>query len=209
MATKREIIAVNTVRKDDGTFVDVPYIGHRFNHVDIEEGPPSMRFQEMNGWSLLKAIVPIILFYRPYCIVEIGAGESTFHLAKIAESYGVKLYSCDKSPSKNKTYFKDHVFVQKMSADFIKEFDDIPSVVLIDADHSYEMAKKEFEFFFERLVPGGVIFLHDTMPPSADFLAKTACHDVYKLRQEENHDPINVPTGEVVTTQAGRVSAQL
>ena len=189
---KSKPITVFTVIKPDGTYVDVPLVGNRFDHMDMGEGPPTLRFQEMNGWSLLKVLVPIILFYRPYCIVEIGAGASTIHLARIAERFGVRLYSCDKSSHKNKTYFKDHIFVQKMSVDFIKEFEDTPSVVLIDADHSYEVAKIEFDFFFEKLIPGGVIFLHDTMPPHAEYLEKTACHDVYKLRQDlEKRDDLD------------------
>ncbi len=192
MVAERAHIAVATVIKADGTKVDVPFLGDRFDHVDIAEGPPTLRFQEMNGWILLKALVPIILFYRPYCIVEIGAGASTTYFAREAEKYGVKLYSCDKSPRKNVVLFKDHIFVQKFSKDFIEEFDDTPSIVLIDADHAYEVAKMEFEFFFEKLVPGGVIFLHDTMPPSADFLESTACHDVYKLRQDlEKRDDLD------------------
>lgn len=192
MAEERKVVIQNTVLKADGTLVDRPLIGDRFNHIDLVEGPMSMRSQEMDGWSMLNAIVPIVLFYRPYCIVEIGAGASTFHFAKLAERYGVKLYSCDKSPRKNKVYFKDHIFVQKLSVDFIKEFDDTPAVVLIDADHSYDVAKMEFDFFFERIIPGGVIFLHDTLPPTEEYLSPTACYDVYRLRQElEKRDDLD------------------
>ena len=184
MAEERKVVIQNTVLKADGTLANVLLLGNRFNYMGLTVGKPSEKYFEMDGWSLLGAIVPIILFFRPHCIVEIGAGESTPVLAKIAESYGVKLYSCDKSPRKNKVYFKDHIFVQKLSVDFIKEFDDIPAVVLIDADHSYETAKMEFDFFFDKLIPGGVIFLHDTLPPDESYVNPSACHDVYKLRQE-------------------------
>jgi len=179
-----------------GNVVDVPLLGDRFNHIDLQtKTRPSLRFREMDGWSILDALVPIIVFYRPYCIVEIGAGESTLHLARIAETYGVTLYSCDKAPKKNILYFEDHVFVQKFSRDFIEEFDDTPSVVLIDADHRYDVAKMEFDFFFEKLVPGGVIFLHDTMPPAKEFLIDDACSDVYRLRQElEKRDDLDCMT---------------
>ena len=156
----------------------------RFKYVDADNCENTMRHGLMNGWTMLERIVPVILYFRPNCIVEIGAGASTTYLARQAEAYGVKLYSCDKSHLKNKVYFKDHIFVQKFSRDFIKEFDDTPSVVLIDADHSYEVAKMEFDFFFEKLVPGGVIFLHDTMPPAENHLHQSACGDVYRLRQE-------------------------
>ena len=156
----------------------------RFKYLDADDGENTLRFGLLNGWTMLERIVPVILYFRPYCIVEIGAGASTLYLARLAEEYGVKLYSCDKSSRKNRVYFKDHVFVQKFSRDFIKEFDDTPSVVLIDADHNYDVAKMEFDFFFRKLIPGGVIFIHDTMPPAENHLIDTACGNVYKLRQE-------------------------
>ena len=172
-----------------GKVMDIPLSRDRFDHIDLKLTMPSMRFKEMDGWSILDAIVPIILFFRPYCVVEIGAGKSTEHLAKMAEAYGVTFYSCDKAPIKNVKLFEDHVFIQKFSHDFIDEFDDTPAVVLIDADHKYEVAKMEFEFFFKILVPGGVIFLHDTMPPSEEFLTEEGCDDVYRLRQELEKRP--------------------
>jgi len=177
-------VMVNIVIKPDGTEVEVPLLGDRFKHFDLYMDQPSLRFQLLNGWSLLKHLVPIIMFFRPGCIVEIGAGASTIYLARIAQSFKQKLYSCDKSPRKKVQYFKEHIFVQKFSHDFIEEFDDTPSVVLIDADHKYEVAKMEFDFFFEKLVPGGVVFLHDTMPPDEEYLSDTACADVYRLRQD-------------------------
>lgn len=177
-------VMILPLREADGSVIDIPLDRDRFSHADLYQTMPSLRFERMDGWSILDMLVPIIVFYRPYCIVEIGAGESTKSLARVAETYGVKLYSCDKSPVKNIKYCEDHIFVQKFSHDFIEEFDDTPSVVLIDADHKYEVARMEFDFFFERLVPGGVIFLHDTMPPSEDFLTEKGCDDVYRLRQE-------------------------
>lgn len=176
---------IQDIERADGTKISVPFIGPRFDHYDIDKDVFSMRFQKINGWSILEALVPIIVYHRPYPIVEIGAGSSTFYLARVAEQFHVKLYSCDKSPRKNKVYFKDHIFVQKFSGDFMAEFTDWPvSVVLIDADHRYEVAKMEFDFFYDKLIPGGVIFLHDTMPPAEEYLTDTACSDVYRLRQE-------------------------
>lgn len=156
----------------------------RFKYPDADKGEQTMRFGFMNGWIVLEQIVPIVLYYRPYCIVEIGAGASSVYLARRAEEFGVKFYSCDKAPRKKKTYFKDHIFVQKFSQDFMKDFYDTPAIVLIDGDHDYKVAKEEFDFFFKKLVPGGIIFLHDTMPPVDFYTAHTACGDVYKLRQE-------------------------
>jgi len=179
--------ALNRVNLDTNQVVG-KYSGEpdsaRFKHIDFDKGESTMRYGYMNGWILLERIVPVIMYFRPGCIVEIGAGASTIYLARIAEEFGVKLYSCDKAERKNRIYFKDHIFVQKFSEDFIEEFDDTPSVVLIDADHSYEVASMEFNFFFDKLVPGGVIFLHDTLPPVDYYLSQEACGDVYMLRQE-------------------------
>lgn len=180
-----ELIEVSTIIRPDGERVEVPLMGERFNHIDRgKDIIPTLRFQVMNGWKILEVLVPIILYYRPFCIVEIGAGASTVYFARFAEEFGVKLYSCDKSPRKNIEYFKDHTFDQRFSIDFMKDFDDTPAIVLIDADHHYEIAKQEFDFFFEKLVPGGVIFIHDTMAPGEAYLTEAGCGDVYLLRQE-------------------------
>jgi len=196
MKEGQKVMVLPYRRSDSNEVVDIPLFGDRFNHLDLQtKDMPSLRLREMDGWSILDAIVPIIIFYRPYCIVEIGAGESTFHLARIAERYGVTFYSCDKSPRKNLKHFDDHIFIQKFSHDFIDEFDDTPSVVLIDADHRYETARMEFDFFFNILVPGGAIFIHDTMPPSEEFLEEEGCGDVYKLRQDlEKRDDLDCLT---------------
>jgi hypothetical protein len=177
-------IMVNKVIKGDGTHVDIPLIGERFYHLDSFKGYATLKFHQMNGWKIIELLVPVILYFRPYCIVEIGAGASTLYFARLAEEAGVKLYSCDKSPRKNIVYFPGHKFHQVMSEEFMENFDDTPGIVLIDANHSYEMAKKEFDFFFEKLVPWGVIFLHDTLPAHEEYLEPTACHDCYRLRQE-------------------------
>ena len=141
-------------------------------------------YEKMSGWILLRRICDIVLFYRPFCIVEIGAGESTKILAEIAEKEQVKLYSCDVKAEKKCNLFPDHIFALGSSEEFMKWFDDTPAIVLIDGDHRYDTAKMEFDFFFEKLIEGGVIFLHDTFPPGDIYLKDTACGDVYLLRQE-------------------------
>ena len=106
---------INRLRKADGSFVDVPLESNRFLHSDTEKAYPTLRFQQLNGWVLLELLGPIILYFRPYCIVEIGAGASTLYLARMAEHAGVKLYTCDKSPRKKVEYFSGHKFYQLFS----------------------------------------------------------------------------------------------
>lgn len=156
----------------------------RFFSKSITMGYRGPMYEEMANWILLERLCDIVLFYRPFCIVEIGAGESTEILARIAEKAKVKFYSCDIKEEKRKNLFPDHVFFLGNSDKFIEWFDDTPAIVLIDGNHSYEQSKKEFEFFFEKLIEGGIIFLHDTYPPAEIYLQKGACDDAYRLRQE-------------------------
>ena len=147
---------------------------------------PSMEFlYDYNEWKILEALVDPILYFRPYCVVEIGSGESTEILAKASDRAEVAFYSCDKSPDKHpKKACTRHKHYQMMSDQFMGKFNDTPAIVLIDGDHRYETAKGEFYFFYEKLVPGGVIFIHDTFPPHKKYLELSSCGDVYKLRQE-------------------------
>jgi len=150
----------------------------------------------MQNWSILDALLPSILYHRDGCLVEIGVGNSTFFMCKHAHEFDRKLYSCDINSSKLKKLASNHEVYLMPSEDFIEDFDKNPAVVLIDADHSYKTAKMEFDFFFDKLVDGGVIFIHDTYPPEEELVDEPrACGDVYKLRQElEKRDDMDVFT---------------
>lgn len=141
-------------------------------------------YDKMVNWIILEKLCGIILYYRPFCIVEIGAGESTKVLAEAAEWADVPLYTVDIKAEKKVNYFPKHIFAHSTSDNFMEWFDDTPAIVLIDGDHSYDTAKKEFDFFFDKLIEGGVIFLHDTYPPAEMYIRNGACNDVYLLRQE-------------------------
>jgi len=137
------------------------------------------------GWIILERLIEPILNNRKGCIVEIGMGASTPMFAKYAEKHKVKFYSCDKNSLKTgQPLFKGHSIFEGISFDFMKQFNDTPAVVLIDGCHDYAVVKKEFEFFLDKLMEGGVIFLHDTLPPKENYLASNMSSDVYKLRQE-------------------------
>jgi hypothetical protein len=173
----------------DGKTEDCPCTGERFHNIDLlsPDVGLGLRFWEFAGWIILDKLVRIILYYRPYCVVEIGIGASTKVLAKICEDFNLPLYCCDIKEEKFEKYFNLQKNYLMRSEDFFDAFDkteENPAVVLIDADHHYDVAKMEFDYFFDKLVPGGVIFLHDTMPPHELHLRETACGDVYKLRQE-------------------------
>lgn len=191
--TKRIPIMHMTVSNEvEGEF-KVPLMGRRFNNNDLYEGSQLEEFKKYNGWIILESLIDMILFYRPYPVIEIGCGKSTEILLPAAVKADVDFHAVDTNPVKHENFAKaakkagpGHYKFYNMTSDHFMEsiFDDVCGFVLIDANHDYEQAKKEFYFFFEHLIHGGVIFLHDTLPPDEFFLRPTACHDVYRLRQE-------------------------
>lgn len=160
----------------------------------------------MEDWVVLDRLLPVILFHRDGCLVEIGVGVSTFFMCKHGFDFNRTVYSVDMNSEKLKKYaytrlYNGHKPVWASSADFIKQFNEPCSAVLIDACHEYDIAKMEFDFFFGKLVEGGVIFLHDTYPPVAEgddpaaLLTPDGCGDVWKLRKElEDRDDLEIFT---------------
>ena len=121
------------------------------------------------SWCIMESMIPHILSYVPGDIIEIGMGESTEILAQAAKSAGVNLYSCDIQMGGmfnvfDKPLFENHQCFTDGSDDFMEQYGGSPSIVFIDGEHIYETVKKEVGFFLPKMRPGGVMFLHDTMP---------------------------------------------
>ena len=143
-------------------------------------------------WGLLSVLSDYVLYYTQGDIVEIGCGESSIHLSKLAEKYNRKCFHCEYSVSgvenmKNtKGYFgkNSEVYTGK-SDDFFKEVN-LPQIALgfIDGDHTYEQVKKDYQNLNKYIVKGGYIFLHDTYPPTKEWTVPEKCGTVYKLREE-------------------------
>ena len=137
-----------------------------------------------NGrWVILETLAEIILSCRRGCVVEIGAGSSTLILAKLAEKEKVHLYTCDLGKD-IPPIFNGHFHFHGSSFDFINQFDHHPSVVFLDGNHDHKITMIEVEFFLKKLVIGGVIFMHDTYPPTEKHLDIRNCCDSYKTRVE-------------------------
>ena len=151
------------------------------------------------GWTMVDAIVPVILDNVEGPIVEIGMGESTTILADHAYQKGRNLYSCDIEIGGmfrvfDKPIFGDHSCFIGRSEDFIEQYSgDNPAVVFIDGEHIYETVKMEVDYFLSRLAFGGVIFMHDTFPQEERLLETDEYGrkpgDIYKARQELERNP--------------------
>lgn len=146
-------------------------------------------------------------------ILEIGVGESSFFLSRLGERFKRRIFHCDISPSKivnpmtvpgylsaaeDITYIEERdlpaePFVHGKrvlgfagSSDALFKRVSITPIAFafIDGDHRYDQAKKDFWNIWDVLVEDGVIALHDTHPPSEEWIDENRCGDVYRLRQD-------------------------
>jgi hypothetical protein len=154
-------------------------------------------------------------------ILEIGVGESSYFLSRLAEKFKRRIFHCDISPSKIVNPLTvDGYLSQKQELTYFEERDENPALLnravcfagasdeffkrlkigpiafaFIDGDHRYEQAAKDFWNTWPLLADEGVIALHDTYPPDANWTTENTCGDVYKLRQElEKHPDMEVLT---------------
>jgi len=137
----------------------------------------------MSSWPIIDNLAGIILKNVEGCVVEIGMGSSTYALATPAIKFKRKLYTCD-IKLRAASLFEDHIQFEGKSEDFIKFFDDTPAIVFLDGCHDFDVVFMEYLFFREKLLPGGVIFFHDTLPPTEKHLSRGACSNSYLVRQE-------------------------
>jgi hypothetical protein len=151
-------------------------------------------------WGWFGILADYLLYYTPGSILEIGCCETSIFLSELAVKHGRQVYHCDiqRSIIENcKTvpgYFGPNSHTYVMSSDeFFKtgayEMDLPVALAFIDGDHLYPQVRKDFANAFELLHPQGHIILHDTAPPSEEWIGETRCGTVYQLRREIEQDP--------------------
>ena len=169
--------------------------------------PGSLPFSKKFGWQqwgLFGILLDYILYYAERGIlVEIGVGVTAIFMTKAALKYNRRTYHCDiqvakiENPRSIPGWFKDNAFFFVGSSDeFFAEVDlPLVAVGVIDGDHTYEQARRDFFNLLPKVVDNGYIFLHDTYPGNSHKTEPTECGDVYKLRQElETHPDLDVFT---------------
>ena len=122
-----------------------------------------------HSWIVVDRLADVVLHYVKGCVVEIGLGQSTPILAKHARKAGAKHYAIDidakrcRNAEVNPEVKHDGLVIYNgRSLDFIETFDDVPALVFIDGCHDAEIIIQESMFFIHKMLPGGVMFLHDT-----------------------------------------------
>lgn len=152
-------------------------------------------FSKNLGWGrygILGVLGDLILQGVNGDILEVGVGESSIYLGKLADKYNRIIYYCDiaqgkiENPSTVKGYLSENSVKFIGSSDRLFKEVPIPLIALayLDGDHHYEQAKKDFWNLVPYVVDDGVIFLHDTYPAKENQISEHRCGSVYKLRQE-------------------------
>lgn len=94
-------------------------------------------------------------------------------------------------------------FFEMKTDEFFEKFPELRfDIAFIDADHSFESAKKDFLNVLERLNKYGCIICHDSDPINEFYTAPGYCGDSYKLVDYiyENHPELNIITLPVTET---------
>lgn len=155
---------------------------------------PDFFFSKKDGWhrfGILGVLGDYILSCTQGDVLEIGVGESSIYLGKVAKKYGRKIFHCDVAAGKIDNpltipgYLEEGIatFFRGASDDMFKQLTIGPlAIAFIDGDHNYEQVKKDFDNVLPLVVDNGFIFLHDTYPPSEDYVDENRCGTVYKLR---------------------------
>ena len=185
--------------------------GSRGTYNDIANWiAPDFFFSRSDGWArmgFLGVFADFVLYGTAGDVLEIGVGESSIYLAKVAKKYGRRIYHCEISPGKIDNpltipgYLEPEisVFYRQGSDKMFEEALTPLALGFIDGDHLYPQVKKDFYNALDRLVDNGYIILHDTYPPDESYVNENRCGTVYKLRQEIEKDPgldcITLPRG--------------
>ncbi len=179
--------------------------------------PSELCFSKQNRWDrmgLLGILADYFLNYSKGAVLEIGAGESSVYLNSLSIKYNRKAFFCDIQGSIYRNaltvpgYFnEDRILLTEEdvpvkhhneqcllyigASDSFFKYIQLPplAVAFIDGGHMYEQVKKDFWNVIPLIEETGAVFLHDTFPPSEDYLHENACGTGYKLRQELEADP--------------------
>jgi len=176
--------------------------GEMLDNEDIEISPPveakKYAFKEV-GQEHREIIASIAISTNCQSYLELGLYDGhTFSLVAnfVPNCVGVDIKDLRNNKERGRFY--------QMTTDaFFEQNKENYNIIFIDADHSFESVKKDFENSLKILTQYGIIFLHDTDPMTAKYLAPGYCNDCYKIT---DYITLNHPELEMVTmpcTEAG------
>lgn len=163
-------------------------------------------------WVIIDLLLPVILSYVPGSVIEIGVGHSTPVLAAHARAFERHFHTCDIRKGRclwaaTQVGGLGVSIHDCKSIDMMDKFDEPVAAGLIDGDHTANSVTKEVAFFFGKLSPGGVLFLHDTTPVPFRYEKKKlegARIDTYTVRKElEERQDMDVFTWRYTAGECG------
>ncbi len=160
---------------------------------------PNFFFSKKVGWNntaIVGMLADFALDFISGAILEIGCGVSSIYLTALSKKYNREIYYCDieagkiLNPLSVEGYMseKGHFYMCPSDEMFAKGELPLLAFAFIDGSHQYEQAKRDFWNAEKLVVPDGYILLHDTYPPTEEYVQDNMCGDVYKLRQELEKD---------------------
>lgn len=160
---------------------------------------PNFFFSKKVGWentAIVGIMADFVLTYISGAILEIGCGVSSIYLSALAKKFRREIYFCDiesckiVNPLSVEGYLNEDGHFYMCSSDEMFAKNELPPLAFsfIDGEHTYEQVKKDFWNTANLTVPNGYIMLHDTYPPSEQYVPTNACGDVYRFRQEIEKD---------------------
>jgi len=152
------------------------------------------------------------------CIVEIGSwcGKSTIWLGWGAKNGNkTKVYAIDphtgsfehriifgkvwtfdefKKNIKNAEVDDAVIPIVKTSAEAARDFNEPVELLFIDGEHSYNLAKLDFDLWFPKLVEGGTIVIHDTLQSICPGTIRMAKEKIYNSRHFKDISIVDTAT---------------
>jgi predicted O-methyltransferase YrrM len=139
--------------------------------------------------------------FNSYLELGIGYGVCLRHISRACPKVHITAVDLRPRPGYQKDIPTKRVNwkVGITTNDFFAQNEAKFDAVFIDADHNGDQVFADFNNAMRCLNPDGLIFLHDTYPPSEDYTAPSRCSDSFKayLRLCETPDLleiVNIPT---------------
>lgn len=152
-------------------------------------------------------IVHLASIIRPKTYVELGLYKSELFNRIIP--YAGTLIGVDILPELEKYMEKSKKtkFICSNTVAFYEQIKKNPIIIdmlFIDANHSKESVKEDFENFFPFVADQGIILLHDGYPKNKDYTVSGYCGDGYKAIEElskktDQYEMVTIPMHPGVT----------
>ena len=147
----------------------------------------------LENWHV-NFILHIASILKPSCYVELGSYQCELFNRMIPycdKLYGVDILESASIHMQKSTKVSFYCNSTQEFAKYAQSKNLQIDMLFIDADHSYESVKNDFEIFFPLVKDNGIILLHDSYPKNINYTDAGYCGDGYKAIAEFSKSQIN------------------